>query len=264
MKITIITVVLNGEDHLEHCLRSCAKQTYRNIEHIVVDGGSRDRSVEIIKRYEHRIYSWSSENDRGIYDAMNKGMARCSGEWVIFVNADDAFSDVDAVARIADACGTADPSVGIIYFPMNIIGKDNEQIKTVRPSMTIALRDLRSRLSIPHQAQCVRVEALRRAGFFNIHYQIAADYAATLEILKHWSLNFAEMEPPVSMRLGGISSDRRFARRMLEEYMRIQRSNRYNPYCWHNIASLASIELERRSPRLHRYARIIWRALRQK
>ncbi|MCI5136399.1 MAG: glycosyltransferase [Candidatus Electrothrix sp. AW2] len=89
--ITVITVVFNGVQRLEETILSVIGQTYDNVEYIIIDGGSTDGTLDIIRKYEHAIDYWVSEKDRGIYDAMNKGIDLTTGEWMNFMNAGDSF-----------------------------------------------------------------------------------------------------------------------------------------------------------------------------
>ena len=91
--ITIITAVLNNEKHLEECILSLHKQKYENYEHIVIDGGSSDNTINIIKKYEDKIDYWCSGKDKGIYDAFNNGMQLAKGDYIGFLNSDDYYSD---------------------------------------------------------------------------------------------------------------------------------------------------------------------------
>jgi glycosyltransferase involved in cell wall biosynthesis len=100
--ISIVTVVLNGAAHLEHAIRSVIEQDYPNIEYIIIDGGSKDGTLDIIRTYENRIDYWLSEPDRGISDAFNKGITRCSGELIGTINADDSYLP-GAVSLVAAA-----------------------------------------------------------------------------------------------------------------------------------------------------------------
>lgn len=92
-RISIVTVVYNDHLHIEQTIRSVLNQTYNNIEYIIIDGGSTDGTVEIIKKYSNHLDFWVSEKDNGIYDAMNKAIDKCTGEWVAFINSWDAFHD---------------------------------------------------------------------------------------------------------------------------------------------------------------------------
>ncbi len=87
--ITVVTVVLNGRKHLEEAIESVTNQTYENIEYLIIDGGSLDGTIDIIKKYDQRIDYWVSERDAGIYDAMNKSLNIATGDWLIFIGADD-------------------------------------------------------------------------------------------------------------------------------------------------------------------------------
>ena len=100
MKISIITVCLNSRTTLEQTIKSVVNQEYAEKEYIVIDGGSTDGTVELIKKYSNQISFWASEPDRGIYDAMNKGVTKATGEWVIFMNAGDRFASDDVIERV--------------------------------------------------------------------------------------------------------------------------------------------------------------------
>lgn len=100
--VSIVTVVYNGVATLERTIRSVLDQTYDNIEYIIVDGGSTDGTLDLLRRHEDRLDLWQSAKDKGIYDAMNKGVALCTGEWVALINADDWY-EPDTVARVVAA-----------------------------------------------------------------------------------------------------------------------------------------------------------------
>lgn len=98
--ITIVTVVFNGIDYLEKTIQSVISQTYENVEYIVIDGGSTDGTLDIIKKYESQIDYWVSEKDKGIYDAMNKGVVLSHGTWINFMNAGDVFFDFEVISKV--------------------------------------------------------------------------------------------------------------------------------------------------------------------
>jgi glycosyltransferase involved in cell wall biosynthesis len=111
--VSIITVVFNGAATLERTIQSVLGQTYDNIEYIIVDGGSTDGTLDLVRRYEDLMDLWVSERDRGIYDAMNKGVALATGEWVALINADDWY-EPDTVARVVEAVKDR-PSINIVH-----------------------------------------------------------------------------------------------------------------------------------------------------
>jgi glycosyltransferase involved in cell wall biosynthesis len=100
--VTVVTVVFNGESALEQTILSVIGQTYDNIEYIVIDGGSTDRSMDVIKRYGDAIDLWISGPDQGIYDAMNRGIALAAGQWLNFMNANDVFCKTDTVRHVVE------------------------------------------------------------------------------------------------------------------------------------------------------------------
>lgn len=111
--MSIITVVYNGAATLERTIQSVLGQTYDNIEYIIVDGGSSDGTLDLVRRYGDRLDLWVSERDKGIYDAMNKGVALATGDWVALINADDWY-EPDTVARVVEAVKER-PAINIVH-----------------------------------------------------------------------------------------------------------------------------------------------------
>ena len=109
--VSVITIVLNGEEYIEKTIQSVIRQTYKNIEYIVVDGGSTDATLDIIHQYENTIDYWVSENDKGIYDAMNRGIDLSTGWLINFINAGDLFYNNSTIATVSREIGSA----GVIY-----------------------------------------------------------------------------------------------------------------------------------------------------
>ena len=101
LKVSIITTTLNSEKNLDKCIRSVINQTYKNIEYLIIDGCSSDKTLQIIKKYKKKINFILSEKDRGIWDAMNKGLRHASGDIVCFLNSDDFFykKSIETVVR---------------------------------------------------------------------------------------------------------------------------------------------------------------------
>jgi putative colanic acid biosynthesis glycosyltransferase len=100
--VSVITVVFNGEKTVRKTIESVISQNYRNIEYVICDGNSTDKTVNIIKEYESFVSYWVSEKDGGVYDAMNKGIVASTGEWVIFIGCDDYFADPESISNMVD------------------------------------------------------------------------------------------------------------------------------------------------------------------
>ena len=113
--ITVVTVVCNGEQFLEETIHSVINQTYDNVEYIIIDGGSTDGTLNIIKNYEHTIDYWISEKDKGVYDAMNKGFDCATGRWVIFLNAGDFLVNNDVIKNVVNIVSYERSEPDLIY-----------------------------------------------------------------------------------------------------------------------------------------------------
>jgi glycosyltransferase involved in cell wall biosynthesis len=197
--VTIITAVFNGEAVLESCLQSVFSQDYPNIEHIIVDGGSTDGTISLLRRYEDRLALWVSEPDKGVYDAWNKGVALARGEWIAFLGADDmylpgAISTYIALARshpeaeFLSSKARLDHPTG--YSPT--FGGPWEWPRFTTAMTTIHVGTLHHR------------ELFERYGKFNIAYRIAGDYEFMLRARNSLKAAYTP-EITVIMRAGGVS-----------------------------------------------------------
>jgi len=199
--VTVVTVVFNGADFLENTIRSVLDQTYANLEYIVIDGGSTDGSLEIIKQYDDRIDYWLSEADTGIYDAMNKGAKLAAGEWINFMNGGDLFHDNDVVSRLfARECSRYD----LIY--------GNEEVdyggRFSRILKAGSNAELWKGMNFSHQCVFIRTALVRAAGF-NVANAIGADFEMIYR-LKMEGRNFCHLDETVAVtRAGGLSDVKR-------------------------------------------------------
>ncbi len=166
--LSIITVVFNGEKYLEQTLQSVLNQTCNNIEHIIIDGGSTDGTLDIVRKYEDKIAYWLSEPDNGIYDAMNKGIKLAAGEWINFLNAGDTFYQPSTIEEIfKSAYGSAD----LIYGDNEI--RYNHDFSVIRQAADT--RDLWKGIIVNHQSLFVKTHLIKKHPF-NLTYKIGADY----------------------------------------------------------------------------------------
>lgn len=167
--VSVITVVRNSALTLEQTMLSVINQSYKRIEYIIIDGGSTDGTLDIIKKYEKQIAYWISEPDKGIYDAMNKGIALSTGEWINFMNAGDRFYQTDTIQRVMSSdCGAADLIFGhcqMVYDPdFSLIWK------------TKNITDLWKGMIFRHQSLFTKASVCKKL-YFNLDYKIGADFA---------------------------------------------------------------------------------------
>lgn len=175
--ITVVTVVFNGEATLEQTIQSVVNQTYDNVEYIVVDGNSTDRTLDIIKKYEDRIDYWQSEPDKGIYDAMNKAIDLATGDWLNFMNVGDTFYSNKVLSKIF---GNGEIPYDVIYG--NSFCNGNE----IKPK---SLLKIPIRMPFCHQASFVRKSCFDMYKF-DLSYKLIADGVFFYRIKKSRKFNY--------------------------------------------------------------------------
>ena len=206
IKISLITATWNCAETISDCLDSVSKQTYRQIEHIVIDGGSKDATMNVLNARRNQISVLISEKDRGIYDALNKGVSRATGDVVGFLHADDLFADSEVLERVAKAF--EDPGVCAVYGDLQYVKKsDPSRVVRYWKSSAFSSKLLRRGWMPPHPTLYVRREWYQRIGGFDIGYRISADYYSVLQLfsLPGFSATYLPFVL-VKMRLGGASN----------------------------------------------------------
>lgn len=168
-KVTIVTVVYNGIDSIEETILSVINQDYTDKEYIIIDGGSTDGTIEIIKKYETRIDHWISEKDKGIYDAMNKGIIMANGEWVNFMNSGDYFFDYRTLSTIFSNI-SINSSIRVLYGSVCFFNNNKLIVKQSRP-----LKSIKLEMPICHQSMLTRA-AFLKSYLFDLKYKFASDY----------------------------------------------------------------------------------------
>ena len=213
VKLSVITVTMNAVKGFLTTARSIAAQDFLSREWIVIDGGSNDGTIAIIRDFDQHITYWTSGPDRGIYDAMNKGLAKAGGEWVIFMNAGDFFPDKETLTRIFSApFGGADVIYGDALIPY---GKFTRVKYAGQPG------ELVKGMVICHQAICAR-RSLFPASGFDPGWPIGADFCLLLQWWKEGREFFYTGFPTAVYDNGGVTS-RGMYESALEHY-RIVRS----------------------------------------
>ncbi|WP_051651908.1 glycosyltransferase family 2 protein [Prevotella sp. P6B1] len=262
MKISIVTINFNNGDGLERTIKSVQEQTYQDIEHIVIDGASTDNSVDVIKSLEEKIAYWVSESDKGIYNAMNKGVAQAHGEYCLFLNSGDRLFKPDSLEKVIQQAPTED------IVSCDVIRDDDEVYGYDSPPDEITPAFI-SRSAIPHPSTLIKASVIRQYGYRE-DFKLISDWIFFYEALIRNDATYQHISLPLSVfYTDGISSRNKnlikeegrrysasiFSKRMLKEkHTQIYKdfidrqflSDRYNKiihhvirfFCWlqsHNI-----------------------------
>lgn len=188
-KMSVITVCKNVEEKVEETLCSVIAQSYSNLEYIVVDGASADNTVSIIQKHAAKIGHWISACDQGIYDAMNKGVAMASGEYIWFLGAGDSFPSADIVSRVAAILAEI-PSTDILCG--QVLNVDKERGLFRLSSSNLTADEVFSGYMHPHQGMVARRQLLLDHPF-SLEYRIAADFAFFLACyLKQYQIRYID------------------------------------------------------------------------
>ncbi len=204
LKISLITVCYNAKNTIEHCIQSVAAQSYKNLEYIIIDGGSTDGTVEIINQYRERVNIFLSEPDQGIYDAMNKGIKLAGGDIIGMLNADDSFADSGVLAAVAEAF--QQPDALITYGDLNYVNAEDKIIRKWRSGAYKPGLFNRGWMP-PHPTFYCKRELFSRFGYYSLEYGTAADYELMLRFM-HLNGIYAYYinKVLINMKVGGISN----------------------------------------------------------
>lgn len=206
MKVSIITVSFNGAKTIADTIESVLSQDFPQIEYIIVDGGSKDGTVEIIKQYQDRISHWVSEKDQGMYDAMNKGIAMATGDVIGILNSDDVYMNTHIVSELMELMQSQQAEV--VFADLILVDQDNSQ-KVLRyyDSGHFHPNKFKYGWMPAHPTVFVKRELYGAVGNFSTSYQIAADYEMLIRILAIQRARYAYLpKPVVRMRSGGAST----------------------------------------------------------
>ena len=202
--VTVITVVFNGERFIERTLRSVQAQRGVALEHLIIDGASKDGTLTIVDRLKNASTVVVSERDSGIYDAMNKGMAKARGTFVIFMNAGDEFADELALSRAMDGNVNAD----FIYGNTLIVDESGSVLgdRRLSPPPQLTWRSFNHGMCVSHQSMLVRRTL---AVPFDLRYKISADIDWTIRVLKQCQVIVNANAYIARFLEGGVSASRR-------------------------------------------------------
>ena len=185
--ITIITVSYNAVTTIKETIISVVTQSYPNIEYIIIDGGSTDGTLDIIKKYQDKITYWVSEPDKGIYDAMNKGLARANGDYVVFLNAGDRFPAADTIEKVALAAevGDGERRPAVVYGDTDIVNEKGNFLyhRRLQPPEKLSWRSFRDGMLVCHQAFYARLDIAKKIPF-DTRFRYSADIDWCIKIMR--------------------------------------------------------------------------------
>jgi glycosyltransferase involved in cell wall biosynthesis len=225
--ISVITVIYNGKSYLEKTIISVASQTYPKVEYIIIDGGSSDGTIDIIKKYSNNINYWISEPDNGIYDAMNKGVQAATGSWILFLNAGDTFFDDNTIEKFNSFLSKNSHNTPALIFGdvMLIYPNGSEEKRHLKNSNTFLIRNM-----ICHQCIFYSDTLFKQVGLFNLNYKLAADFEHFTRI--RWKkFKITKINTVISKYgLDGVSASRESIKQIWKERIRIFKEASYMPF----------------------------------
>jgi glycosyltransferase involved in cell wall biosynthesis len=202
--ISVITVTYNAEEFLEESLDSIVKQSNVDYELIVIDGGSKDKTVDIIKKYENSIAYWHTKTDRGLTHAFNLGIQNSKGQWVIFINADDQLIDLSILSKVSPIL-KLNSLVDVVYGCVLVVSRNDKNIIIGGPyGKNFSWLSHLFANQIPHQGAFINRNYFNIHGLYDESYLIGADYELFLRKKNHLKTIFIPLKISL-MRDGGVS-----------------------------------------------------------
>ena len=190
---SIITCTYNAESVLQRTLDSVLEQTYSHVEHIIVDGASTDATLDMVEAYKQKsdAEDWchevrvKSEPDRGLYDAMNKGIQRATGQYVLFLNAGDTFPSADTLELVAESVGEGEEPPAVLYGDTDVVDNEGRFLRHRRlsPPRRLTWRSFMKGMLVCHQAFYARTD-LAKATPYDLHYRFSADVDWCIRIMR--------------------------------------------------------------------------------
>lgn len=202
MKISIITVCYNSGKTIEDTFKSVQSQSYKDIEYIVIDGGSKDNTLEFINQYKEIIDYSVSEKDNGLYDAMNKGIEKATGDVIGFLNSDDLFCDDMAVEKVMNVFNE-NSKIDSVYADIYYVDQNNTD-KIVRKWITGKQKTFKKGWHPAHPTLYIKKKVYNQYGGFNLKFKLASDFEIMLRFIEKYKISTIYLpEPLIKMRLGG-------------------------------------------------------------
>jgi len=207
MKISIISTTYNSSAHIADCVKSINNQTYQDIEHIIVDGASKDNTLEIVNGIPNRVEKIISEPDKGIYDAMNKGIQAATGDVIGILNSDDFFTSDDVIQTVVDSFKNND--IDALYGDVHFVSPDNLS-KSVRYYSSSVFKPSLFRFGFmpAHPSFYMKKESYDKYGLYELDYKISSDFDLMIRYLYKEKIKYKYIKKDfVTMRTGGVSTE---------------------------------------------------------
>lgn len=235
LKVSIITVCYNAEEYIENAIQSVLNQTHKDIEYIIIDGKSTDRTLEIVGKYKDRIHAIISEKDNGVYNAMNKGIRNSTGDILYFLNSDDYFFDNVTVETIVKEF-VEDNSSDLIYGRVKVINIPAQiQSQGNNFSINLGFNSKRELIQnhVCHQCIFVKKEVFNKFGLFNEKYKIFADFDWILRIYSR-GVKIKFINRYVTFyNYQGLNYERRYMEGLYERYYVVSRHCSLYDFLWY-------------------------------
>jgi glycosyltransferase involved in cell wall biosynthesis len=215
--ITVITCTFNAEHYFERLATSIVNQNYKNIEWLVIDGGSSDGTLNLIEKYDQYIAYRISEPDKGIYDAWNKALKKITGDWVVFLGADDYFASSNVLVSLQEKIKINNLNNKLIYGKVLQLSSSSERSQVLGRDWTYAKKNFNAVMTIPHPGVFYHSTLFLEHGGFNPKFKIAGDYEFMLRIINSGIKPIFYDLMLVHMGGGGISSQPQYAVLSLKE-----------------------------------------------
>lgn len=226
MKVSIITICYNSAHSIADAINSVVSQTYPDIEYIVVDGKSKDNTSDIVRTFGSKVTKFVSEPDKGIYDALNKGIRMAEGDIIGFMHSDDLFADNRVIEKVVKLF--QEKNTDCIYGDLQYVYKtDTNRVLRYWKSGKFTRNKLRFGWMPPHPTLYIKRDIYEKYGNFDIQFKISADYDTMLRFLGRYKISAAYLpEVMVKMRVGGASnrSIKNIIRKSTEDYQAIKKN----------------------------------------
>jgi len=220
MKLSVVTIVFNDVMHIEKTINSVFLQTYADIEYIIIDGLSTDGTIGVIEKYSSKLDYWSSELDKGLYDAMNKGLQKATGDYICFLNSGDLFYDKYTVEKIFQS---SDNQMVDVFYGDTVIIDEKGKIKGKRrhrPPQELTWKSFKNGMLVSHQAF---IPSLKLTPLYDLNYKYSSDFDWCIKILKK-SENIKNTNIDIIRYLDGGLTKNRFMD-SLKERFKIMKKN---------------------------------------